>query len=516
MTAATLPSSHFGAQAGSASRVVSVPLGAILGALFSLFALDNVLLLGFLGHDFLLVLALAIIVPAATAFLTARAIPAGPCISLPTLGACLAVAILLLMLGGEGRLLYTTEDWQIRDAVLRDMGTHRWPFDYWLVGQSQMLRAPLGMYLVPALLGAGSQVARDWALLAHNGVVLGLLFAAGSALFVDRRSRVVALVVFVMFSGLDAIGNGLRAFLGAQVDWDHLERWANNHQYSAHITQIFWVPQHAFAGWACALAYLLWRRGLAPVGIFGASIPLVALWSPLAIMGAVPFAIFAGVIVLRNRGWDIRDVLLCALAIIIAVPSLLYLQAGAGAVSSRLVVLPLPIYALILLLEVAPFLVLLRRQRAGRGDRATLLIVALCLALMPLWAIGASTDFQMRASIMPLAILALAFADWMLALDRRGLKTIAIIVLALGSVTGSAEIFRALRLEPSPAPHCSLRGVWSRQSQVGLIVPYSTYYAGWTALPSVLVPHAPVDRVGPVEPDHCWDKPWRTNRSLPS
>lgn len=516
MTTATIPSSHFAAQAGSASRAVSVPLGAVLGALFSLFALDNVLLLGFLGYDFLLVLALAIIVPAVTALLTAHAIPAGPRISLNTLCACFAVAILLLMLGGEGRLFYATEDWQIRDAVLRDMGAHRWPFDYWLVGQSQMLRAPLGMYLVPALLGAGSQVARDWALLAHNGLVLGLLFAAGSALFVDRSSRAVALVVFVMFSGLDVVGNALRVALGAQVDWDHLERWANNHQYSAHITQIFWVPQHAFAGWACALAYLLWRRGLAPIGVFGASIPLVALWSPLAIMGAMPFAIFAGVSVLINRRWGVRDVLLCAFATIIAIPSLLYLQAGAGAVSSGLVALPLPIYALILLLEVAPFLILLRRQPVGEGNRATLLIVAACLALMPLWSVGASTDFQMRASIMPLAILALAFADWMLALHRSSLKTAAIIILALGSVTGSAEIARALRLAPSPAPQCSLLGVWSRQSQVGLVVPYSTYYASWTAMPSMLVPNAPVDRVGAVQPDHCWDKPWRTNRGQPS
>lgn len=497
------------AQARPDRHEASVPLGAVMGALFGLFALDNVLLLGFLGYSFPLVLGLTLILPAMFGLLAAHALADGPSVSLRTLALCFAIALLLLMLGGEGRLLYATEDWQIRDAVLRDMGTHRWPFDYWLEGRSQVLRAPLGMYLVPALLGAGSQVGRDWALLAHNGMVLGLLLAAGSALFQDRRGRIVALVIFTLFSGLDVIGNLLRAVLAGTADWDHLERWANNHQYSAHITQIFWVPQHAFAGWTCALAYLLWRRGLAPISIFGAAIPLVALWSPLAIMGAIPFAILAGVTVLLGRTWGARDVLLCGLAILMAVPALLYLQADAVAVGEGFWP-PVPaVYAMILLLEVVPFLLPLLCDPSPQRDRATLLVIGCCLFLMPAVAIGQGGDFQMRASIMPLALLALFFAEWVLRLEHPRLKVIAIILLSLGSVTGAAETARALRLDSSPPPRCSLVGVWNRQS--GDAARYAAYFADRHALPSALAPGAPVDRVATIEPDRCWERPWRSD-----
>jgi hypothetical protein len=275
------------------------------------------------------------------------------------------------------------------------------------------------------------------------------------------------------------------------------------------------VPQHGLAGWTCALGYLLWRRGLAPIGIFGATIPLVALWSPLAILGAIPFAVFAGLTVLFNKAWGGRDVLLCGLATATAIPALLYLQVDAAAVGSGFRPPAPAIYALILLLEVLPFLMPLWRERAAQSDRATLLIVAGCLFAMPAWAIGASTDFQMRASIMPLAILAIAFAGWVLRIERQHLKVVAVGLLALGSVTGAAEIVRAVRLEPSPPPLCSLVGAWTRQS--GFVVPYASYFADRSAMLGALVPGAShFDRAGADDPARCWRKPWRTSRSISS
>lgn len=497
----------------SASWAASMPLGAILGALFALFALDSVLLLGFLGQNVFLVLALAVFVPAAVGILTARVLVAGPRVSLRTLLFCFAIAAFLLMIGGEGRLFYANADWQVRDAVLRDMGTNRWPFDYWLDGRSQVLRAPLGMYLVPALLGGASQLARDWALFAHNSLVLGLLFAGGSVFFDDRRGRIVAVIIFVMFSGLDVIGNGVVQLLTGAADWDHIEHWADNHQFSAHITQIFWVPHHAFAGWTCALAYLLWRRGLAPVGIFGASIPLAALWSPLAVMGAVPFAIFAGARSLIKGAWIWCDVALSLLAVAVAMPALIYLHSGTAAVSSGPLPLQPLLYCLIMLLEVVPLVLPLLFDQAKESDRGTLVIAAACLFLMPLWAIGASTDFQMRASIMPLAIIAMMLAARALRIEHPGLKLYVGALLTLGSVTGAAELYRAARFRPSPEPHCSLVGVWTKQSN--MIVPHSTYFASRSAIPTLLAPRAPVDRVvEPSAPVPCWDRRWRTSRSL--
>src|SRR4029079_442931 len=61
------------------------------------------------------------------------------------------IAVVLFMLGGEGRFFYANTDWQIRDAVLRDLATNPWPFAYKLNGTAYFLRAPVGMYLLPAL-----------------------------------------------------------------------------------------------------------------------------------------------------------------------------------------------------------------------------------------------------------------------------------------------------------------------------------------------------------------------------
>ncbi len=480
-----------------------ISLRTLTAALVALFAIDNVLLLGLLGLAPPLVAALTLILPSTLAFLVWKAMPSAHRIGAPTLFLCLAMAVLLLMLGGEGRLFFAPADWQIRDAVLADMGNHRWPFDYWLDGKAQLLRAPVGIYLVPALLGGASQIGRDWALLMHNSLILGLLLAQGAILFEGRRARLIALVIFVMFSGLDILGTILSEAATGTANWNHIERWASNYQYSAHVTQLFWAPQHALAGWTVALLYLLWRRNLAPIGLFAASLPLAALWSPLILFGALPFAAFAGLRALLAKAWDRRDVLLALIAVALSAPALLYLSTDATAVGGHLLAPTFLGYILILLFEVLPFLLPLLGDRTGGTDRATILIAGGCLFLMPLWSMGVSNDFQMRASIVPLALIALAFADWAIRLEKPREKAVIVTLIALGSVTGVVELSNALRLPASPAPLCSLAGVWHRQAIRA--VPYSSYFAARDSFPVTIVP---TDRVGSVTPPNCWERPW--------
>lgn len=496
--------------ARAAGHVRALSLRLLVTLLFASLAFDNVLLLGLLGYPPLMVGALAIIIPAALGWLCWRMVPAGIGLDASLLLLCLGIAILLLLLGGEGRLFYATNDWQVRDAVLRDLGTHRWPFDYWLRGQAHVLRAPVGMYLVPALLGGANQFARDWALLGHNALVLTLILAIGASLFPDRHARLIALVVFVAFSGLDVIGNMLNQSITGAADWDHIERWGNNFQFSSTITLIFWVPQHAFAGWTAALCVVLWRRGLVPVGLVLASVPLVALWSPFAIFGALPFAIFAGLHALITRRWDGRDVALAATGAITAIPSLLYLHAAADSVGGGLRPPSLFLYLLVIGLEILPFLWPLLRDRTC--DRAIVFIAGGWLCIQPVLAIGSQTDFQMRASIVPLAILALSFADWMTRLTGKAARTYAVAIVAIGSVTGAVEIHRSLVSRPSPAPLCSLLGMWPYQTGMA-VTPNASYFAPRAALPAYLAPMAPVERAGTDDPDRCWDRPWHQVRN---
>jgi len=485
------------------SITVSIPLRGLTASLVALFALDNILLLGLLGCPHLLVAGLAILLPGVLALLTYRTMSGKTRVGIATIVACVAAAAIVLILGGEGRLFYASTDWQVRDAVLADMGTYRWPFDYWLNGRAQLLRAPIGMYLIPAILGGASQLGRDWSLLLQNSLVLGLLFAQASTLFEGRRARLIAILVFVTFSGWDVLGNLILQWSGGEARWDHIEGWADGYEYSSHITQLFWVPQHALAGWTVAITYLLWRRNLAPVGLFAASLPLVALWSPLILFGALPFAVFAGLRVLLTRAWNGRDVLFTLVATVLAMPALIYLSTDAGAMGGGLLPPKALVYTLVMLFEVVPFLLPILHDRNSLIDPGTKLIAAACLFLMPSWSIGTFGDFQMRASIMPLALVAIAFADWATRLIDWRKRISFLMIVCLGSVTGAVEIAQALRFSPSPAPRCSLAAVWNRQTS--RTAPDAAYFVPIHAFRFEI---KPVERVSAAIPARCWDHPW--------
>jgi hypothetical protein len=476
--------------------------------LFGLFALGNVLAPVFLGKT--MVAAAAAV--AGCGLLTwlwwsERGLEAR--IGWRTLAICLAVACILLLLGGEGRIFYANEDWQVRDAVLADLARNPWPFVYPAGSGAQLLRAPLGMYLLPAWFGP----AADLALLASNTLMLGLLLALASTLFPSARARRIALIVFVAFSGLDIVGTLIANASGA-ASFDHLERWAPPLQYSSVLTLIFWVPQHAFAGWFCALLYLLHRRGSVSPGGLAASVPVAAIWSPLAVIGALPFVAWAGLRALQGRTLRWSDVAAGAAALAVALPALAYLAADAQQVPSGFRgVAPLSL-AIFLLLEVAPVLwILWRLGGARRPGRDSLVLASAVLVLLPFFHIGEGADLVMRASIAPLAILAALLIESLVRTDwrtHRGMAAIVAVLLSLGAVTGAAEIARALRYRAAPPPLCSLPGVWHRQT--GWVADISTYLARAEAMPALLRPDAPAPADTRGDRAACWSRPWKTRR----
>lgn len=477
-------------------------------ALLSLFATDNILLLRFLGLPAFWAAPLALALTVGIIKLSKLHGAEVPRIPISVLGYAMLIALAVFLLGGEGRLFYANADWQIRDAILRDMSSTSWPFAYALDGQAAILRAPVGMYLMPSLAGSrGSEIA----LLLSNSIRLALLISLAWQLFDSRKKRVFALCIFLVFSGWDIVGSLLYNNAGIPVSWDHLETWNFGFQFSSHITQAFWVPQHALAGWASALTFLLWRKGLAPIGWFAATIPLVAIWSPLAIMGAMPFVLLAGATALLNKQYDWRDVALALLAFAAALPALFYMQIDAANLGSEIRQAPASIYILLFAFEVAPFIILpLLDRTSTAAERLTFWTILSCLILMPFWKIGINSDFQMRASIMPLALLALMFAEWCIKAEQRRPRprpalAFAALAVLLGTVTPVFELRRALVNDPSPAPRCSLIGAWHKQS--GLIAPYAAYLADVRSFPGNLK-RLP-GQVGLHDPANCWDRSWQ-------
>ena len=69
------------------------------------------------------------------------------------LALCLAFGFLLCIIGGEGHFFYTERDWLMRDAVLGDLVRSGASALYRDGAVDYMMRAPLGIYLLPSAVG---------------------------------------------------------------------------------------------------------------------------------------------------------------------------------------------------------------------------------------------------------------------------------------------------------------------------------------------------------------------------
>jgi hypothetical protein len=346
------------------------------------------------------------------------------------------------------------------------MSQQPWPIVYRFQDQDWLLRAPLGMYMLPALAGKlGGISFAAFALLAQNTIIFSLIFyfliPAGSTI----RTSLIMIGVFCIFSGWDIIGAGLKyIFAGVLPPTTHIEPWAGLFQYSSHITQLFWVPNHTIPGWLFACLYLRWLRGQTSLGLVLAAVPLLAFWSPLAAMGMIPFAAYAGLSSLFKKQLTVSDIAMVSAAIIAALPMLFYERLNAQSVlHGFLLNAPLFwfLYPLFISLEVLPFLALIAAANWHAIRDWTFLITAAVLLLIPFYRIGVANDFSMRASIPALAILAV-FVGTKCAMTR-GRPVwggFAIACLAIGSVTGLLEISRALTQSRIPVSGCDLVQVW--------------------------------------------------------
>jgi hypothetical protein len=433
----------------------------------------------------------------------------------PTVGAlllCLLVSLTLFVLAGEGRFFYANIDWQVRDAVLRDMAIHPWPFVYTARGAPDVLRAPLGIFFAPALAFklAGARAA-DLTMLFQNSALLATILSLGAGLFANTRQRLIALLIVIFFSGLDIVGQlALRDRLV-----EHLEFWSGL-QFSSNITLAFWVPMHALAGWIGAIAFLLWRSERISLGAMLALLPLTALWSPLALLGALPFAALAAGTEMWRRNLRSGDIALPALATLLCLPTLLYLGAANHEVGLRLYDVGLLRFTVFQAIETLPFLVpLLWAAIRTRTDIGPILVIGATLLLVPFVQIGWTIDVMMRASIPALALLPVYVAR---RLFRPGDGTVDVakiwltICLLLGSVTGLFEIYRPFTRPPSPWGHCSFFKAWD---QTFYMYPKGSYLAPYAEMPSLVKPPSPTP-VSAAEPAQCWPGTWKRPTGLGS
>jgi hypothetical protein len=490
-----VPFSYRDVRAATQNRGVSAT--ALAGSVIGWLVVQQLLLLRFLGFDPIAIAAGVLV----ASVLLAGCLRAGGWarerVGWGTIAALFALSLLVFALGGEARLFYANTDWQVRGAVLRDLVEQPWPFAYAANG-GLMLRLPLGLYLLPAIVGkAAGERAAEWAMLVQNAAVLTALLALARPLFATTRTRVIALAVVVAFSGMDVVG----AWLAGVPLTGHLEQWAYRTQFSSHLTQAFWAPQHALAGWLGALLYLLWRTGRAPAAAVLVVVPLTALLSPLALIGLLPFAAQVGVATLHRHGLGWRELVPAGAASALSVPALLYLSAAGETVGGVLARPRAGDYLVFELLEVGvPLYAWWRTRATARFGGATLAITAAALVLLPFAQVGDSVDLVMRASIPALLVLAVVSAELLTRADvGRRLRGLLAAVLLIGAATPVSEVVRALTWPRAPAVLCGYLGVVPGGA--------ATYVARLDRLPAAVRPSAPA-LVTPHDPPHCWDGAW--------
>lgn len=389
---------------------------------------------------------------------------------------CFALALLLCMVGGEGHFFYATTDWITRDAVLADLVNNGLTVVYHWQNQDFLLRAPLGMYLVPAMAGRiFGLYAAHMALLAQNSFIIATVgyFAVQLA----NVRKLPMLLLLLAFSGMDIVPILLTeivsyAKFGAFVPFMHIEWWGVNFstillQYSSHLTQLFWVPNHMAPGWwFTTLAFLYVRREI-DFATLAASSAALLMWSPLAMMGAAPFILLFALELLPRRIFEARN-LLAASAGLCFLPIAVYLTLDAAAVPHRFLLNVdgfLPFYLLFIMVEIPQVAIIaMAWDKVAPTDRRLVWLAVAMLLAIPTYSVGTSNDFVMRASIPPLFVLAFVFAR-VVALtprDNGRFATAISVMVILSFATPMLEITQAM-IRPSYAiSDCNMVTSWAK------------------------------------------------------
>ena len=376
---------------------------------------------------------------------------------------CLVLALVLFLLGGEGHLFHPPPDWFVRDAVLADLVRDGAAVGYDWHNIALVLRAPLGMYMLPALVGhVFGLFSAHLALLAQNTLFLGsilyLLLSIGRGWW--------HLAIMVAFSGASIVGALLDAVTSGKTDvavWVErgLDAWHSLFQYSASLRQFFWVPNHALPGWWLATLLLIQNRAKLDTTLIGVSVAGLCFWSPLAVLPAVPWLAFAAAtawppVFLARRTWVGLAASLCFL------PIVAYLLLASGSLRHESPAKDdgfFLFYAVFIgvQLSVLIFIAAFWRHVPTRF-RMILIINGLILLALPFFDFGVNNDLSMCASIAPLTIVAFVFGFVFIDLfDKNVAATVfGWLLLLLALPTPATELVRSIVKSRYPVSTCSL------------------------------------------------------------
>ncbi len=329
------------------------------------------------------------------------------------LAGCLTIALAISLLGGQGgHLVFAKDDWLTRDAVLADLSTHWLPVIYSIDQNEYVLRAPIGMYLLPAAVGHVLGLnAAHFVQLAQNTVLFGGFLYVVTLVWPKKRLPLVFL--FLLYAGAGVIP----VLLATGGGWlpHYLVFWSAHWNYLSSLSQYFWNPNHALPGWWFAAFVLLHMRREIDLATLAAATAPMALWSPVSLITALPLF---GLLAFQEP----RQLLTSRFAVALVglgsyLPVLAYLTIDSTRIRHEWLVFKedfVTDYLIFVTFALPPaFFAAALSARLDPHFRRILLASVALLLLLPFGFIGTNArvnDLSQKGSIIPQAIVAFGFA----------------------------------------------------------------------------------------------------------
>ncbi len=384
--------------------------------------------------------------------------------------ALMAVVILFFWTwySGIGGHVFQNYDWKKHNGILIDLTKQPWPVTYQTLGKhsSWLMVYYVAFYLPSAgiakLIGGGFETAQG-VLFVWTMLGLWLLFKEFRIQF--KQKSMLALIIFVLFSGMDIFGYLYHTSQGMPYCYDyqpleglrgHLECWTgliSLMQYSSFTTLLFWVPQHAVGGWLCTALLYRHRKDYNVILLVWC---LSILYSPFVFIGLAPFVFTSVYGAIKEKHMRrLLSVQNVAGAVIGLVIGLYYLSNKAQAAFPKAFLwevntdgTALKLYFAFVLFEFLLLSALLLlgvfKDRQLWKDIPWFAAMNIVLLLLPLYKYGYYNDLCMRASIPALFVLFILTVKVLLSdAASKMIKGMIILLLIIGAVTPIQEVNRA-------------------------------------------------------------------------
>lgn len=358
-----------------------------------------------------------------------------------------AIIILWVAMSGIGKVSYQTDDHIWRNGLFETLVNQQWPVIDYESGRGMSYYIA---FLLPAAcvgkvfgINIGYKFQIIWAVI---GVCLFYFYICK----IIKKVAVWPLLVFILFSGLDIIGELL---VGNNQNLlfspEHLEWWAGQYQFSSHTTQLFWVFNQAIPAWL-AVAMIL---------CMGNNKKILLVWSCLVLYSTYPFIgmlAIAPFVIMQNskkNNYGIKEFVQNILTVentlgagIIFIVSFLYLSRAGD--SMKLGITRLSnggwlIYIVFILIEVGCyFWIIYDAQKNNILYYSSLAWLLMC----PLLNIYGEKNFCMRASIPALVILYLLLIETILKCKEKKKLIVIGMLLCIGSITPMHEVIKTVSM----------------------------------------------------------------------